>query len=165
MKKDSYKMRLDRIKENKAKFLILKFIYKLLPFLIVIIYPVMVAIKGFMGLDLDFILMIAVPASVLILITAMRKIIKRERPYERFDTPPLFERDGEGDSFPSRHTASAFIIAMSGFVLSPFLGVGLLLVAAAIGVSRILSGVHYVTDVLAGMLISVIFGTIAFIVI
>lgn len=165
MQKGTYKKRLDRIKENKAKFLILKFMYKLLPLLIVIIYPVMVAIKGFMGLDLDFILMIAVPAGVLILITAMRKIIKRERPYERFDTPPLFERDGEGDSFPSRHTASAFIIAMSGFVLSPFLGVGLLLVAAAIGVSRILSGVHYVTDVLAGMLISVIFGTIAFIII
>lgn len=165
MQKGTYKKRLDRIKENKAKFLILKFIYKLLPLLIVIIYPVMVAIKGFMGLDLDFILMIAVPASVLILITAMRKIIKRERPYEKFGTPPLFERDGEGDSFPSRHTASAFIIAMSGFALSPFLGVGLLLVAAAIGVSRILSGVHYVTDVLAGMLISVIFGTIAFIVI
>ena len=165
MQKGTYKKRLDRIKENKSKFLILKFIYKLLPLLIVIIYPVMVAIKGFMGLDLDFILMIAVPAGVLILITAMRKIIKRERPYERFGTPPLFERDGEGDSFPSRHTASAFIIAMSGFVLSPFLGFGLLLVAAAIGVSRILSGVHYATDVLAGMLISVIFGTIAFIVI
>lgn len=163
MQKEGYKKRLDKIKENRIKFLALKYMYKLLPLLMIIAYPVMVTIKGFMGLDPDFVLMIAVPAGVLILITAMRKIVKRERPYEKFDTPPLFERDGVGESFPSRHTASAFIIAMSGFVLSPYLGIGLLIIAFAIALTRIFSGVHFVTDVLAGMLISVVFGTISFI--
>lgn len=165
MTKDSYKKLLDRIKNSKVIYCTLQYIYHFLPLVMVGIYPVMVIIKGIKGIDLNFWLMIAVPAFTLVLITIMRKIIKRKRPYEKFETPPLFERDGEGDSFPSRHTASAFIIAMSGFSLSPYLGAGLLVVAVLIGISRILSGVHFFTDVLAGMLTSAVLGTIAFIII
>ncbi len=165
MKKDRYKKRLDKIRNSKLKYTMLMFMYKFLPLVMVATYPVMVIIKGIMGIDLYFGMMIVVPAFTLGLITAMRKIIKRERPYEKFGTPPLFERDGEGDSFPSRHTSSAFIIAMSGFVLSPYLGFALLTVAVLIGLSRVLSGVHFISDVISGMLISAVFGTIAFIII
>lgn len=165
MQKDKYIKCLERIQNSKAKFTALKLAYKILPLLMFIAYPSMLIVKGFMALDLKFYLMIGVPAGVLLLVTGMRKVIKRERPYEKFDTPPIIDRDGSGESFPSRHTASAFIIAMSGFALTPYLGIVLLVNATLIGLTRLFSGVHFATDVLAGMIISVFCGTIAFVLI
>ena len=104
------------------------------------------------------------PAGVLVLVTVLRKLFKRQRPYEIFSTPPLFEREGKGDSFPSRHTASAFIIAMGGFLLSIWLGTALLITAAMIGAARVLAGVHYISDVLAGAVLAVAAGSLFFII-
>lgn len=165
MKADSYKKRIEYFQSNKTAYRLLSVFYTFLPLLMFILYPVMVIIKGFMGFDRDFFLMLCVPAGVLLLVTISRKVITRKRPYERFDTPPLFERDGLGDSFPSRHTASAFIIAMSGFMLSIWVGIILLIISAVIGLTRYLSGVHFITDVLAGAAISLLAGTVFFIII
>lgn len=165
MKYCGFPERAEKIRNSKATFGILWVMYKLLPLGMVAAYPVMLTVKGFMKIDLDFYLMIAVPACTLVLITLMRKFIRRERPYEKYNFSPLFDRDGTKDSFPSRHTASAFIIAMSAFAISHILCAALLAVAVLIGLSRILAGVHFISDVLAGMLISVLAGIIAFIII
>jgi undecaprenyl-diphosphatase len=53
-------------------------------------------------------------------------------------------------SFPSGHTITAFAIALSLGHLYPHAEPGLLLVAACIGVSRVLLGMHFVSDVVAG---------------
>ncbi len=158
-----YKKMLENIKNNKLGFRVLGILYKWLPGLVFLCYPLMLLLKSLQGFDKDFWLMLCVPAGVLVLVTVLRKLINRQRPYEKFDTPPLFERDGKGESFPSRHTASAFIIAMSGFVLNIWVGIGLLIVAAVIGATRVLSGVHYVSDVLAGGALSLVVGIVFFI--
>lgn len=165
MKAQRYKNMLKNIADSNAKYNALKFMYKYLPLFIAAFYPALLIIKGVYGIDLNFWLMLGVPAATLIFVTIVRKIINRTRPYEVYNCSPLFERDGQGESFPSRHTASAFIIAMSGFAVSPLIGAGLLMIATAIGLTRILSGVHFWTDVLAGAGISVIIGFISFIII
>jgi len=53
-------------------------------------------------------------------------------------------------SFPSGHTITAFAIALSLGHLYPHAEPGLLVVASSIGVSRVLLGMHFVSDVVAG---------------
>ncbi len=164
MNNKRYIQMLENIKNNRVSYRLLKTMYKWLPLLVFLCYPVMLVVKALQGFDKAFWLLLSVPAGVLVLVTVLRKIINRQRPYEKFSTPPLFERDGKGQSFPSRHTASAFIIAMSGFLLSFWLGIGLLIVAALIGCTRVLAGVHFISDVLAGGVLSVTVGSLFFII-
>jgi undecaprenyl-diphosphatase len=56
-------------------------------------------------------------------------------------------------SFPSGHTITAFSVAVSLSLFYPSLMIGLLFCAASIAVSRVLLGMHFLSDVLAGALI------------
>ncbi|MFZ0638758.1 MAG: phosphatase PAP2 family protein [Candidatus Acidiferrales bacterium] len=58
-------------------------------------------------------------------------------------------------SFPSGHTITAFAIAMTLGSFYPDFRVGLLLVAVSIAASRIILGMHFLSDVLAGSVIGV----------
>jgi undecaprenyl-diphosphatase len=55
-------------------------------------------------------------------------------------------------SFPSGHTITAFGVAVSLGMLYPHAEPGLLFAAACIGASRVLLGMHFLSDVLAGAL-------------
>lgn len=53
-------------------------------------------------------------------------------------------------SFPSGHTITAFSVAISLATFYPVLLLGLLFCALSVALSRILLGMHFLTDVLAG---------------
>jgi undecaprenyl-diphosphatase len=53
-------------------------------------------------------------------------------------------------SFPSGHTITAFSVAISLAVFYPALLTGLLFCAFSVALSRILLGMHFLSDVLAG---------------
>src|SRR5664280_2453151 len=53
-------------------------------------------------------------------------------------------------SFPSGHTITAFAVAVSLSLFYPELGIGLLFCAVSVAASRILLGMHFLSDVLAG---------------
>lgn len=66
----------------------------------------------------------------------------------------LFFVSPSGDpSFPSDHAAAAFAIAFAVLFLSRRAGIGFLLAAAAIGLDRVLIGLHYPGDVAGGLLV------------
>src|SRR5262245_33968452 len=60
-------------------------------------------------------------------------------------------------SFPSDHAAAAFAIAVAVFMVSRRVGGVFLVLATAVGLSRIALGLHYPSDVLAGAVV----GTVA----
>jgi undecaprenyl-diphosphatase len=78
----------------------------------------------------------------------------RERPYIALEKvqllipEPVFPK-----SFPSDHATVAFALALVVMLWSPRLGTWMLLLALLIALSRVVVGVHYPTDILAGMLI------------
>ena len=94
---------------------------------------------------------LAVPAAVYVLGTLLRAAINRPRPYEALNFTPLFPKDTKGQSMPSRHCFSAAAIVTAAFTVWVPLGVAACLLAAVVAVTRVLTGVHYPSDVLAGL--------------
>lgn len=94
---------------------------------------------------------VAVPASVFVIGTLLRAAINRPRPYEALNYTPLFPKTTKGKSMPSRHAFCAAGIAVAAFYISPPLGLLSGVLAVCVAVSRVLSGVHYPSDVLAGL--------------
>lgn len=111
--------------------------------------------------NLKWIFFLIVPVVTFTVVTLMRNLLNYPRPFERFKYTPLVKH-GRGKSFPSRHTASAVIIGMACLYVNVGYGVAMLIVAAIVAVTRILTGVHHIFDVLAGILISVGFGLFGF---
>jgi undecaprenyl-diphosphatase len=61
-------------------------------------------------------------------------------------------------SFPSGHTITAFAVAVTFSVFYPDLTAALLFCAVSIAASRILLGMHFLSDVLAGIAIGTLLG-------
>lgn len=82
----------------------------------------------------------------------LKNIVGRTRPYEVVEgLRILIPKPGEF-SFPSGHTASSFACAWIFFrELPKKYGIPALVLASLIGASRLYIGVHYPTDVLAGV--------------
>ena len=125
-----------------------------LKYMIMAIYPFL--LLGFY-LKHDSYLMYAIikPVAVFILVTVIRKYLNRSRPYDYLSITPLIEHD-EGCSFPSRHAASAFIIGFTALHLNYVIGIMLLIIAFIVAATRVLSGLHHISDVAAGLLLSVV---------
>lgn len=138
---------------------ILRFVYKLLPMVMLVAYPVLLVHVYFTDLQ-SLPKLVLVPMHVFLGVTLLRVIIDEQRPYERFDTPSVFHKTTNGKSFPSRHTASAFIIAMAFLYVNFWWGMIAMLIALLIELSRIMAGAHYIHDVMAGMAISIVAGWI-----
>lgn len=93
-----------------------------------------------------------------VLLTVFRRAYNRPRPYEALGITPLIAKEKSGQSFPSRHVFSAFIIAMCWLRFEPTVGAVLLVFGLILGIIRVLGGVHYISDVVAGGLFAVVCG-------
>ena len=85
----------------------------------------------------------------------LKSLIGRERPWELYAIlQPLVEKPFDS-SFPSGHTMNSFAAATALFFHERKAGAAGLLLAFAIGFSRLYNLVHYPTDVLAGAAIGI----------
>lgn len=100
-----------------------------------------------------------IPASCFITTTVLRKICRQPRPFEVYAIEPLIRHE-QGESFPSRHSASALIIALTVLQYQAIWGYLLMIDALLIGISRILIAVHFPRDILGGYLLAILFSTI-----
>lgn len=118
------------------------------------LYPLMLAYLFITHSDL-LLEVILKPAFVFLFITLFRKLIDRPRPYDQLDITPV-EPHKKGHSFPSRHTGSALIIALMALEVNQALGIIMLLVACIIAITRVLGGLHYLSDVITAALLAII---------
>lgn len=105
--------------------------------------------------------LVGVTAVGFVAVSFFRRRLNAPRPYECCAIAPLIARDGAGKSFPSRHTFSAFAIAASWFAASVPVAVVLLVAAGVLAVCRVLGGVHFPRDVVAGAFIGSAAGALA----
>lgn len=139
------------IRKDKNIEMFVIFLCKFLPYIIALSY---IGIIFYVLLKQSYLLIytIAIPITIFIFVTILRKIWNRPRPYEKLDINPLF-KNKIGESTPSRHTASAFSIASSGYLISPHLGLILGIIAIFIAISRVIAGVHYIFDIVLAIFI------------
>jgi membrane-associated phospholipid phosphatase len=161
---ETYKSIVGFFKRNKPCNTVLKLCYNFLPFIMFVSYGILIVFMFFSDIKI-FARITLSPLTVFAIVTFFRKIFNRPRPYEKFATPSVFGKDKSGESMPSRHTACAFIIAMAFMYVSIPLGIAYLIISLFIMVSRVLSGVHFISDVLAGMAISLLYGYLSFFII
>jgi len=108
---------------------------------------------------------LAVPAACFLLVTALRPVIDKQRPYDRFDAIPVGGyRRGKGKSMPSRHTASAAAIACAVAWVYPAWPVAAAMAALCLLIAalRVLCGQHDVSDVAAALLLSLVISLIGY---
>lgn len=83
----------------------------------------------------------------------LKNLVARTRPYEAVEGLHRIIEAQVDLSFPSGHTGSSFAAAVVIFIMCPKkAGVPALILAFLIMLSRLYVGVHYPTDVLAGMI-------------
>lgn len=97
-----------------------------------------------------------------VLLSLVRRVMNCPRPYEVYQLPPLLHKETQGKSFPSRHVFSICVIGTSMLYVLPPLGIVLLVLSALLAVARVVSGVHFVRDVVAGAIIGVLSAIVGF---
>lgn len=104
---------------------------------------------------------VALGAAQLTFLT-LKRLIGRERPctIEPHCWAVLLPPDRF--SFPSGHSITAFAIAVTLGLWYPALLAGLIFCALSVAASRVILGLHYLSDVVAGLMIGILIGLAAF---
>lgn len=171
MKGEQYKEMTTYIKETPSKSNIIKTIHDILPLIIMAFYPIQLLYllfkDGFFNgiTSPEFLKFAIVPFVVLFFTITIRYIFNTKRPYEMFSFTPVAKRTKEGHSFPSLETALSFVIGIGFLYLNTGVGTIMIIMATIVGLIKILSGMHFIKDVLFGGLIGIIFGVIGFFII
>ncbi|MBB5263786.1 membrane-associated phospholipid phosphatase [Catenibacillus scindens] len=164
MSEKFYKNTTDFIREKPRRMSLIYMIARVFPIAIGAIYLFLCVITGLI-MPLALFRFIGVPLAAFVLVTVGRVLFHRKRPYEVYRFTPITfnkKRLKKGKSFPSRHTASAAVIAMACMSLVPSLGAAMLVMAALVGISRVLCGLHFLSDVAVGFVFGIIVGIIGF---
>lgn len=129
---------------------VLKFMNRALTYVFYVIYPLFL-IHMYLTDITSAIPYTFVPAAGFVLCTLIRAGINAQRPYEAESITPLIFKDTVHRSFPSRHCFSASIISCTIGCVFPSVGIVLFVFAVIEGIIRVIAGIHYPRDVLAGL--------------
>lgn len=111
---------------------------------------------------MDFVKVFCAPALALIIVSVLRLAIDRPRPYAEDGAGiiPLKEKEGDKNSFPSRHLTSAAVIAAVILPYLPLEAAVLFALAFLLGYIRFSLGWHYPSDLFAGFILGLVVGII-----
>ncbi len=91
-----------------------------------------------------------------VLVLAIKFTVKRRRPEGEWGN---IYRKTDPHSFPSGHATRAFLFAMLAiWVGPPWFAILMVVWAPLVGLARIAMGVHYVSDVVAGLFLGIFMG-------
>ena len=166
MKKETYVKMTQPFRDDPKRARALHRANKILTVVIFVAYPCLLvwltyaAATGAAGAVGTLLRAVLVPGVSFALVTVLRKAINAPRPYEVFDASPIIPKDTRGNSFPSRHAFSIFVIAMTFCACCPLAWVGPVMLVAGVllAVIRVVSGVHFPRDVVVGALLGMLAG-------
>jgi len=155
--RDRYEHWTAGIRSSRSRIAALRLMNKVLTGLFYAAYPVLLSAMA-AGRDPRLLRTVAVPAAAFAALTLIRRKINAQRPYEADQIIPLIPRDKPGESMPSRHVFSAAVIAMAWLFYWRPAGIFLLAMCLLSAGIRVLGGIHYPRDVVAGFLAGILAG-------
>lgn len=138
---------------------ILNQVNKLATSLVYLAYPIFLLLLAYKR-DIRFWKLLIIPAVSFVVVSLFRKGINFARPYELLDIDPIIKKDTKGNSFPSRHVFSVFIIAITLYYIYPPVSFILMVIGVIVSIVRVIGGVHFPRDVIAGAAIGIICGIV-----
>ena len=153
-----YRQLTGRIRESDAACFLLRAAGKIATGVMYAAYPLLLIRYAIGESGRELLAAVLIPGIGFILLTAVRARINRPRPYETWEIDPLIHKDTKGNSMPSRHVFSSAVISMAWLPVSAAAGIFFLILSAAAALIRVLGGVHYPSDVIAGFAAGVICG-------
>lgn len=161
MTKETYLKMTESFRGNQKRQKAIILIDSILTKIAYIAYPILLAAL-YLQKDPGFLRAVLVPGISFVVISVFRYLYCAPRPYEVFELPPVIPKDTKGKSFPSRHVFSIFIIAMTFFWKVPLAGVLIGAAGIFMAVVRVLGGVHFPKDVIAGAALGILAGLVGF---
>lgn len=159
MNKKTYERISNPIKNHPYGEKILIIINKLTTTSVYLTYPFFL-LKLAIERDVRFWKVLIIPMLSFILVSIFRSYKNAPRPYELLEIEPIINKATKGNSFPSRHVFSIFVIAMTLYYVSNPVGIALMIIGIVVSVVRVLGGVHFPKDVGAGAVIGILCGII-----
>ena len=155
MTKEKYEAWTSNLRGSKNPVRVMRTFNDGLTYICYFLYP---ALLVYVALNYQELLlkMVVVPGVSFVAVSLFRRFHNAPRPYEALDIDPLIHKSTSGRSFPSRHIFSVFMIAMCYLRVFVPLGCILLVCGVAMGVIRVLGGVHYPKDVIAGAAVAIL---------
>lgn len=95
-------------------------------------------------------------------VAILKKMYPRRRPYLVLDKISVTESPLEDHSFPSGHTTAIFSVLVPFVLMQPVLAFAFIPLGLFVAISRVYLGLHYPSDVLAGILLGSISGISSF---
>ncbi len=92
-----------------------------------------------------------------VIVFIIKFTVRRSRPKGEWGK---IYRATDPHSFPSGHSARAMMLAVIMLGLSPGVGIAVLVWAPLVGIARVAMGVHYLSDVVAGMVLGLGIGLV-----
>lgn len=155
----------NKIKNNSGLVSVLNVLDKAITYITVLLYALLL-IYAFHYISKDggtlLYRCILVPGVSFIIVSLFRKIASAQRPYEVYGFVPALKKDTKGKSFPSRHVFSIFMVAFTYFLVNIPIGIVLMAFGLVLGIIRVVGGVHFVRDVVAGALMAFFIATISY---
>lgn len=158
MKKETYLAIFKKIKSVNHGVELVCFIGKIMTYMTAVIYLLSVVYTFIRGEIKETAGIIIVPAVSFLLLSLFRVKFNAKRPYEIYEFEPLIKKDTEGKSFPSRHVFSIFVIGSTLWCVYPYIGTVIMAAGVVLAVIRVIVGVHFPKDVIAGAVIGYLCG-------
>ncbi len=98
----------------------------------------------------------------LVIVEFIRWLLPRGRPFVENHVNLLFDYNQSAASFPSGHAAFYFAIATVVYLYSKKAGVFFFIASFLISLARVFSGIHWPSDILAGVAVGVLSGFLLF---
>lgn len=162
MQEKNYKKMLAFMQQHKIAKNIAIVSGKTITISVYIFYPLFLAYLYFIKSP-EALKITIIPLVSFMVLSVVRYFLNFPRPYEKYDIEPLYDKKTKGKSCPSRHTFSAFVIGFCIMFVSFPLGCTIVGLAVILAVSRVLCGIHFIRDVIWGLISAVLSASIGLI--
>lgn len=161
MKRDTYIKISDYIRNTKYGEKIIYYINEIATKIVYVAFIMLIILNiGYKNEEL--VRVILVTGISFVLVSVVRKKINSKRPYTVYNFESIIKKDKYGESMPSRHVFSAFVIGMAYLYMKPELCMIIFISGIVIAVVRVIGGVHFLNDVIVGAILGILCGVVGF---